>query len=98
MTQPALTFEAPNGSSFTTDDNGFIKGEVTVGVEDLVGVDLESVLEGLSEKLTGSSVLSDLSYKPVRVEGESIVMEVSGDPVFILENLGIDPEDSSPAP
>ncbi len=98
MTKPAFEFEAPNGTSFTTDDNGFIKGEVSVGVEDLVGVDLDSVLEGLSEKLTGSTVLSDLSYKPVRVEDESIVMEVSGDPVFILEGLGIDPDDSSPAP
>ena len=98
MSKPDFTFTAENGTSFTTDRDGFIKGEVRTDPSELISRDLEGALDMFSEELTGSTLLMDVDYKAVRVEDGAIVFEVSGDPASIIESLGLDEDDASPAP
>jgi len=85
MAEKEITFMAENGREFTTDEVGFIRGEVLVDLPDLIDRDLEGALDMFSQRLTGGDLLMDITYKAVRVEGESLVVEVSGDPAMILE-------------
>lgn len=76
------------------DKHGRIKGVVRVELDDLIGKSLESVLDILSERLTGTEVLSDTSYAVVGIEGETtLLVEVCGEASMVLEILdeGEDP-------
>lgn len=83
--QPLDTIPFPNGKTVTLDQQGFVTGEVLVELHEVTNMDLERLLDTLSTRLSGSELLMDVSYKPVRVEGGSLIIEVSGDPSQIFE-------------
>lgn len=61
------------------DSDGFVATVVGVDLDDMVGVDLEHFLDNLSEWVTGSIAgLTDIGYKPVGVDGEQVLVEVTG--------------------
>lgn len=70
------------------DSNNFIHGIVKVEFSDMIDNDLEAFLDCLSEKLTGSPLLMEISYEPVSVcdDGE-IYLLVSGDVTEVLEKI-----------
>ena len=70
------------------DSNNFIHGIVKVELSDMIDNDLEGFLDCLSEKLTDSPLLMDISYEPVSVcdDGE-IYLLVSGDVTEVLEKI-----------
>ena len=70
---------------YTKDENGYALGIVTVNLSDIINTDLEGFLNILSEKLTGSVLLMDTSYKVISNDGDSLSIEVSGDVSMIEE-------------
>lgn len=63
-----------------------VEGIVYLNFGEVVGMDLECFLDTLSELLTGSSLLMDIDYRVVGVEGDSrLLVKVDGDPSMILE-------------
>jgi len=68
------------------DPDGYIGGVVGVDLNEIIGSDLESFLNMLSTRLTGSDVLSDISYRVVGHQRDgTILIEVIGDPSSALE-------------
>lgn len=70
------------------DDNNYIRGIVKVELSDMINNNLEAFLDCLSEKLTGSPLLMEISYEPVSIcdDGE-IYLLVSGDVTEVLEKI-----------
>ena len=74
------------------DENGYICENVLVDISDMIDNDIEGFIDTISEKLTGSPCLMDVSYKVVGIVGKEddkhaglLVMEVSGDVSEILD-------------
>ena len=67
------------------EEDGFITGRVLLDLEALIGADLESFLDQLSESLVGSSLGMDISYEAVAISEGSIVFQVTLDPTMVLE-------------
>lgn len=76
----------PNGRwlSFNP-DTGYVSGKVRVELNEMIGVDLDGFLDMISERLTGSVCLSDVSYEIVGLSGQTPVLLVTGDPQMIIE-------------
>ena len=74
----------PNGQTMEVNDEGFVSGEVTFDLDELLD-GIESLNDIAGERLIGSDVLTDIDYKPVRVEDGNIVFLVTGDPTEALE-------------
>lgn len=61
--------------------------EIIVDLDDILGEDLEDVLDMLSERATGSILLSDISYGAQRVlDDGTLVLWVKGDTSMIDED------------
>lgn len=63
----------------------FIQGSILVDVNDLIGCDLETVLDHFSENLTGSPLLMDFSYNVVGAKDGDIRLLITGDASEIIE-------------
>lgn len=74
------------------DESGFITGVVPIDLDTLVedGFDYEQFLDAISERLTGSVLLQDISYRVVGHDGNTLHIEVHGDPSSILANADED--------
>jgi hypothetical protein len=60
--------------------DGYIRGVVAMDLSDLIDNDFESILHMMSEKLTGTELLTDIHFKIIGFEGETTLhIEVSGD-------------------
>jgi hypothetical protein len=66
--------------------NMFVKGEVYIDLDELLGKSFDECLDMFSIALTGSDLLMEVSYRPVGVEPDGVlVLEVSGNIQAILE-------------
>jgi hypothetical protein len=65
----------------------YIRGEVTISVEEMIENDLDSFLDLLAEKLTGSFCLMDISYNLLRIQEGEVVFEVAGDASLLIEEI-----------
>lgn len=72
--------EALRGAS-----EGYITGIVPVDLSDIVEGDLESFLDLLSEKVTGTELLMDINYDVVGFEENTLFIKVTGDVSNIVE-------------
>lgn len=81
----------PNGDVVAVDENGFISTQVEVDLSEFINNDLEGVLDLLSEKATGTEVLSDISYAVVGHRNNSLTVKVTGS-IDIIDVEDIDPE------
>ena len=73
------------------DPNGYLSGEVAVELNEIIDTDLEGFLDLISEKLVGSSLLTDISYEVSGVGGSyEVVIKVTGDPSLILNDQDSD--------
>lgn len=61
------------------DSDGWVRGVIRVELSELISNDLEGVLDILSERLTGSGLLSDITYDVVGNDGDTLFVRVSGD-------------------
>jgi hypothetical protein len=70
-------------------ESGYITGNVLVPLDDLIYCeDLDSFFDNLSEKLIGTVLLTDISYKVVDIfDDETIIMEVSGNVSDFIDDL-----------
>lgn len=79
----------PNGRRFIPQerDDGcvLIQGSILVDVNDLIGCNLETVLDHFSENLTGSPLLMDFSYNVVGAKDGDIRLLITGDASEIIE-------------
>ena len=66
--------------------NSYVSGVVAVDLSDFIDNDLEGVLDLLSDRLTGSPLLSDINYEVVGHEGSTLHVRVNGD-VGLIEAL-----------
>jgi hypothetical protein len=63
-----------------------VKGVVCMELNDMLEHDLDSFLDALGNKLTGSNLLMDISYQLVGVsEDHCMLIEVTGDPSMIFD-------------
>jgi hypothetical protein len=63
------------------DNDGYLTGTVYVGLDEIVSSDLETFLDGLSDRLIGGVLLTDISYRAIGVEPDGMIaLEVRGDP------------------
>jgi hypothetical protein len=69
------------------DENGVIVGEVAFTANELIHDDLEALLDEMSERLTGTIILTDIDFQPVRVDDEHrVVLLVSGNITDIVDS------------
>lgn len=62
------------------DENNRIEGVIKIEMAQIIHSDMEEFLDILSEKLVGSCLLSDISYKIVGHESDYVLLlSVSGD-------------------
>lgn len=66
-------------------EDGWIEGVIPVDLSTFTDNDLESLLDILSEQLTGSPLLSQISYHVVGHEGNTLHIRVEGDISLILD-------------
>lgn len=70
----------------TTDDNAYIQGNIVVGLNEIIGLDLDAFLDMLSEKLSGSPLLMDIRCHVIGATNDgSIILHVSGDASEMVE-------------
>lgn len=67
------------------DEYGYVTGCVAVETDEMIEGDLESFLDLISERLVGSSLGMDLSYRAVGVDDGDVVFEVTLDPSAVLD-------------
>lgn len=69
------------------DENGYVSGEITIELQDIIDGDLENLLDELSERLIGSICGSDIQYecKSITPDG-TIRLEVTVDASMELDN------------
>jgi len=58
---------------------------ISIELEEAIENDIEGFLDLLSERAFGSPLLMDTAYKIVRLDGESLILEVTGDVSMIDE-------------
>lgn len=68
-----------------SDANGYLVGVVAIDLSDAIDNDLEGWLDILSEKLTGSPLLMDISYGVVGHDGDELHVKVTGDISQVIE-------------
>lgn len=61
------------------DADGWVRGVIRMELSEFINNDLEGVLDLLSERLTGSGLLSDIAYEVVGHDGDTLFVRVSGD-------------------
>ena len=84
------------------DEDGWVTGIVSVGLNDAVDNDLEGFLDLLSEALVGDSLLMDVTYKVVGLGAgeDELLVEVRGDAslsfksdcLYVCDNCGFTAE------
>lgn len=78
-----LRAQEEGGGSFP-----YVTGVVTMDLDDIVNFDLEWFLDEISEKLVGSIMLLDVSYRAIGVlEDGSLQVEVTGDVSDVLDGF-----------
>lgn len=72
------------------ENNGIVTGAVFVSLDAIIGGNLETLLDILSEKLTGSTLLCGTAYEfmPESSSSTTLCFKVSGDASMILESEG----------
>lgn len=61
------------------DSDGWVRGVIRLELSELIRNDLEGALDIMSERLTGSGLLSDIAYEVVGHDGDTLFVQVSGD-------------------
>lgn len=69
------------------DDNGFVRGLAVMDMSELIENDIEQHNDAISDKLTGSTLLTEPSATPVAVQNGRIVMEIQGDASALIEDF-----------
>jgi len=67
------------------DAEGWIEGVVAVDLSDVIANDLEGFLDILSEQLTDTPLLQDISWEVVGQYGDELHLYVTGDATSCLE-------------
>lgn len=81
----------PNEEIVEADENGFIAVQVEVDLSEIIDNNLEGVLDVLSEKATGTEVLSNISYSVVGHQGNTLTVRVTGS-IEIIDVEDVDVE------
>lgn len=63
-----------------------VSGIVRVDLHEIIDTDLEGFIDLCSERLVGSTLLMDVNYRIVGVEGETLLIDVSGDPSMVVDD------------
>lgn len=65
--------------------DNFVSGVVSVSIHECINSDLEQFLDIISERLTGSSLLSNSNYELLGQDGDNLLFRVTGDASLIIE-------------
>ena len=67
------------------DKSGYIKENIKVRIPDIVGKDMDEFKDYLSERVTGTHLMMDTTYKVIDIFGyDGIVLEVTGNVANIV--------------
>lgn len=64
----------------------WVEGVVPIDLSDFINCDLEGILDIMSERLTGSGLLSDISYEVVGHRKDELHIKVAGSAELILDH------------
>ncbi len=68
-------------------NDGYVKGVVAIDFGDVVDGGPEGLLDTLSHRLTGSGLLTDVTYSIVGHDDDTLLIEVEGDTSLFLDDL-----------
>jgi hypothetical protein len=86
-TYPVFDSEKLRALEATSDTFPYVTGRVAVSFNDVIEADFEVFLDAVSEKLVGSVLLQDISYRVVGVIDDGTVeVEVTGDASMVLDD------------
>ena len=80
----------PNGEIVRVDHHGRIAVKVDVDLSEIIDSDLEQLLDLLSERATGSGLMTDISYSVAGHQGDTLTLDVSGGIGMIEEVEDVD--------
>lgn len=75
------------------DEDGWINGYVLMDLCEVIDHDLEWFLDEISERLVGSPLLQEISYKTISVRDETLLVYVEGKTDYLLECEGEEEEE-----
>jgi hypothetical protein len=78
------TYSIKQIKKLTRNGKKYLTGKVVVDLSELYDGH-DAFLDTISERLTGTELLMDISYSVIKGEGLSITLEVSGDASAVLE-------------
>lgn len=82
LEKPLTTAELAN----KCDDNCYVTGNILMDLSEFTNNDFETILDIMSERLTGRSVLMDINYTIIdTLPNNMLVVQVSGDVSNIIE-------------
>lgn len=69
------------------DAEGYLTGDITVSLDDVIDLDLEGFVDLCSDRLVGSPLLMAVEYTAVGVHTDgSLIIRVTGDPDAVLDD------------
>lgn len=69
------------------DENNYITGLITICVYDMIDMDIETFLDTLSTKLTGTTILHDINYEFIGNDNnDNLIFRVTGDLDLIIND------------
>ena len=87
--------QLPNGRVTYVNEIGFVSVTCNIDLSVFIDNDLEGVLDTLSEEATGSSCLTNVSYKVTGHEGNTLKILISGD-IEAIEATPVDLDKIAP--
>jgi hypothetical protein len=81
------TFTVMSGEEVQVDENNYIETRIVVSLEEAVDHELDGFLNLVSERVTGTDLLTDVSYGVAGVtpDGE-LILKVEGDISMLLDS------------
>jgi hypothetical protein len=66
------------------DEDGYVAGIVGVDFNDVVGMSPDIFLDHISDLLVGCVLLQDIDFEVLSSKGDTIILEVTGDPSSVI--------------
>jgi hypothetical protein len=63
-----------------------ISGEVRFGLDELIDMDFEGILDTMSERLTGSILGQDIRFEATRIDARDVIIKVTLDVSGIMDD------------
>lgn len=88
----------PNQEIVSLDANGYFTAETCMSLADIVSMPLEAFLDALSLAVSGSELLTDLSYRIVGHQPNSLTLQVHACARELMSCHELEPQEEADTP